>query len=50
MHSTYETQILNTCIQTYYNLNGVMPGTLELIEMLGDDYERIVSINGNQAA
>ena len=50
MKNTYEVQILNTCIQTYYNLNGVMPGTPELIEMLGEDYMISVSLNSSQAA
>ncbi len=37
MNNTYENQILNTCIQTYYNLYGVKPGPQELAEMLGTD-------------
>ena len=46
MKNTYEMQILNICIQTYYNLNGIMPGISELIEMLGGDFNQIISVNG----
>ena len=42
MKNTYENQILNLCVQTYYNLYGTMPGTAELIEMLGDEYIKII--------
>ena len=42
MKSTYENQILNVCIQTFYNLNGYYPGHAELVRMLGDDYEEDV--------
>ena len=30
-------QITNLCIQTYYNLYGVMPDAQELAEMIGED-------------
>ena len=50
MNNTYENQILNTCIQTYYNLHGIMPGTQELIEMLGESFEKNVMIHEDQAA
>ena len=39
--SAYKEQITNLCIQTYFNLYGVMPGAQELAEMLGcDDDEK----------
>lgn len=38
---TYESQIVNLCIQTYYNLHGTMPDTKTLIEMLGETYEEV---------
>ena len=33
----YKEQIRNLCIQTYFNLYGVMPTPSELNEMLGDE-------------
>ena len=33
----YKEQITNLCIQTYYNLYGVMPDAQELAEMPGSD-------------
>lgn len=33
----YKEQIRNLCIQTYFNLYGVMPTPSELAEMLGDE-------------
>ncbi len=38
-----EYQKINLCIQTYYNLYGVMPDTKELTEMLGEEYASTVS-------
>ena len=35
--NTYKEQITNLCIQTYYNLYGVMPDAQELADMIGDD-------------
>ena len=37
MMNTYKDQITNLCIQTYYNLYGVMPDAQELAEMIGED-------------
>lgn len=37
MMNTYREQIMNLCIQTYYNLYGVMPDAQELAEMIGED-------------
>ena len=48
--TNYELQILKTCIQTYLNLYGVMPGTPELIEMLGSEYENIIPLYLREAA
>ena len=42
--TNYELQITSTCIQTYYNLHGVMPGAKELFEMLGEIYTKYVSV------
>ena len=48
--TSYELQILKTCIQTYFNLYGVMPGTPELVEMLGNEYEKIIPLYLREAA
>ena len=40
-------QIKNLCIQTYYNLYGVMPGAQELAEMIEED---VSTLDGNKAA
>ena len=48
--TNYELQILKTCIQTYLNLYGVMPGTPELVEMLGSEYESIIPLYLREAA
>ena len=37
MMNTYKDQITNLCIQTYYNLYGVMPDAQELAEMIDED-------------
>ena len=42
--SNYELQIKETCIRTWYNLYGVMPGPQELMEMLGDAYNKVIPI------
>lgn len=34
-NNTYAEQIRKLCIQTYFNLYGVMPSLSELAEMLG---------------
>lgn len=38
----YELQTLRMCIQTYFNLYGVMPGTREMIEWLGESHTKTV--------
>ena len=43
----YEMQAARTCIQTYYNLYGVMPGAQELAEMIGED---VPALDEKQAA
>ena len=48
--STYENQILNSCIQPYFNLYGVMPGSQELAEMLGDCYDKLVILESGPKA
>ena len=40
-------QITNLCIQTYYNLYGVMPDAQELAEMIGED---VAPLDEKQAA
>ena len=56
MMNTYREQIMNLCIQTYYNLYGVMPdanlyGVMpdaqELAEMIGED---VAPLDEKQAA
>lgn len=32
-------QVIRMCIQTFFNLNGVMPSKQELLEWLGASYE-----------
>ena len=44
----YKSQIVKMCIQTYFNMYGVMPGTSELVEWLGDDYANIVTLYMNE--
>ena len=38
----YELQTLRMCIQTYFNLYGVMPGTREMIEWLGESHTKTI--------
>ena len=45
--NTYKDQITNLCIQTYYNLYGVMPDAQELAEMIG---EAVAPLDEKQAA
>jgi hypothetical protein len=47
MMNTYKDQITNLCIQTYYNLYGVMPDAQELAEMIGED---VAPLDEKQAA
>jgi hypothetical protein len=47
MMNTYKDQITNLCIQTYYNLYGVMPDAQELAEMIGED---VATLDEKQAA
>jgi hypothetical protein len=47
MMNTYKDQITNLCIQTYYNLYGVMPDAQELAEMIG---EAVAPLDEKQAA
>ena len=47
MMNTYKDQITNLCIQTYYNLCGVMPDAQELAEMIGED---VAPLDEKQAA
>ena len=37
MMNTYKDQITNLCIQTYYNLYGVMLDAQRRAEMIGED-------------
>ena len=41
--NNYKLQTLKMCIQTFFNLNGVMPGTSDMIDWLGKDYTRVVT-------
>ena len=50
MKGTYENQIMNVCIQTFYNLYGYLPGDRDLAHMLGKDYEKIQSTNCKHAS
>ena len=47
MMNTYREQIMNLCIQTYYNRYGVMPDAQELAEMIG---EAVAALDEKQAA
>ena len=47
MMNTHREQIMNLCIQTYYNLYGVMPDAQELTEMIG---EAVAPLDEKQAA
>ena len=47
MMNTYKDQITNLCIQTYYNLYGVMPDAQELAEMIGEGNENHPAISRN---
>ena len=47
MMNTYKDQITNLCIQTYYNLYGVIPDAQELAEMIEED---VSALDGNKAA
>ena len=49
MTNTYEAQIIRTCIQTYFNLYGVMPGTKDMVEWLGETYEKVIPLYLNVA-
>ena len=37
-----ELQKIRMCVQTFFNLYGVMPTVKELVDWLGQSYERIV--------
>ena len=41
--TNYETQTIKTCIQTYFNLYGVMPGTKDMIDWLGETYIKYIA-------
>ena len=47
MMNTYKDQITNLCIQTYYNLYGVMLDAHTLAEMIGED---VAPLDEKQAA
>ena len=40
--SNYELQTVKMCIQTYYNLYGVMPGTQDMLDWLGETYAKVI--------
>ena len=42
--SNYELQTVKMCIQTYYNLYGVMPGTRDMLDWLGETYAKVISM------
>lgn len=41
---TYEIQKVRMCIKTFFNMYGIMPGAQDMIEWLGDSYEKILPI------
>ena len=47
--TSYEIQAINTCIQTYFNLYGVMPTLRDMIGWLGESYEKVIPLYMNKA-
>ena len=47
--TSYEIQAMKTCIQTYFNLYGVMPGLRDMIEWLGEAYEKVIPLYMHKA-
>ena len=44
----YETQTVRMCIQTFFNMYGVMPGAQDMIDWLGEDYAKVVPLYINE--
>ena len=42
--TNYEIQAIRTCIQTYFNLYGVMPKPGDMVEWLGEPYEKVIPL------
>lgn len=48
--NVYEIQTVKMCIQTYFNLFGVMPGVQDMIDWLGESYAKVVPLYLNTQA
>ena len=44
----YETQTVRMCLQTFFNMYGVMPGAQDMIDWLGEDYAKVVPLYVNE--
>ena len=40
----YKMQTVKMCIQTFFNMNGVMPGIQDMIDWLGETFANVIPL------
>ena len=40
----YKMQTVKMCVQTFFNMNGVMPGIQDMIDWLGEGFANVIPL------